>query len=204
MLRRLGCLLLLLLLVAAAGLAAVEEALRPSLEAAMRQLITAAATEAMDRAILGEIEPVAYTDLYTIRTGNDGRVTFLQPNTAAINRLAARVTEAVAVELRRLQQQHLRLPIGQVLQSRLLAARGPALAVTVQSVGSVRATVESKFEQGGINQTRHVVSLAVTAELEAVAPLLRERVNVAKSVPLAEGIVVGPVPPQGLFDLRPR
>ncbi len=204
MLCRLGCLLLLLLLVAAVGLAAVEEALRPSVEAAVRQLIAGAATEAMDRAILAEVEPVGYTDLYTIRTGTEGQVTFLQPNTAAINRLAARVTEAVAAELRRLQQQHLRLPLGQVLQSRLLAARGPALAVSIQSVGSVRATVESRFEQAGINQTRHVVSLAVTAELEAVAPFLRERVQVAKSVPLAEGIVVGPVPRQGLFDIRGR
>lgn len=204
MLRRLGCLLFLLVLAGAVGFAAAEEALRQPVEAAVAQLVRSAATEAMDRAILAEIQPVAYTDLYTVRMGPDGQVTFLQPNTVAINRLAARVTEAVSVEMRPLRERRLSLPLGQVLHSRLLAARGPALAVTVRSVGSVMATLDSRFEQAGLNQTRHLVSLQVTAELEAVAPFLRERFTLEKSIPLAEGIIVGPVPPQGLFDVLGR
>lgn len=193
-----------LLLVAGAAFYVLEYTLRPGLEAAIRHTIQIRTTEAINRAVLQRVAgSVRYEDLYLIRTNREGLVTFLQPNTPEINRVASQVALAVQQELKKMEDQYFGINLSQVVGSKLFATRGPALTVSVESIGTVRVRVESRFEQAGLNQTRHIVYLGVRAEVQAITPIFREVFPVEEEVPLVEGIIVGPVPPQGLFDLRP-
>lgn len=192
-----------LLLAATAFYFLAERALRPSLESIIRNLVQIRATEAINRAVLERVAPgVTYEDLYIIRENAEGLVTFLQPNTARVNRVAAQVGLAVQQEMKRMEEQPFSINLAQVFGSRLFATRGPVVHVSVQSIGTVRVNVDSRFEQAGMNQTRHVVYLKIRTEVQAVTPTFSTVYPVEETVPLVEGIIVGPIPKMGLFDFR--
>jgi sporulation protein YunB len=69
-----------------------------------------------------------------------------------------------------------------------------ARRVTVISMGTVQVQVVDKFEQAGINQTRHMVYLVATTQIRIVVPLVSKSVSVNTQVPIAEYVVVGDVP----------
>ncbi len=61
-------------------------------------------------------------------------------------------------------------------------------------MGTVQVQVVDKFEQAGINQTRHMVYLVATTQIRIVVPLVSKSVSVNTQVPVAEYVVVGEVP----------
>lgn len=201
-----GRILLVLTVLAAAATVLLEIALRPAMETVVQQVVQARAAEAINRAVLDHVvrRGISYADLYRADKNKDGLITFLQPNTTEINRVASAVQLDVQAALRKMQDQYWGVTLSQVLGSRLFAARGPSVTVRMESVGNVRVNVDSRFDQAGLNQSRHIVYLLVKAEVQAVAPLMRKTFSVEQQVPLAEGIIVGPVPSQGLFSPLPR
>ncbi len=202
--RRWPRLLVFMLLLLAGTLYLLEATLRPSLEAVIQHTIQIRATEAINRAVLDRVAgTVSYEDLYLIKQNQEGQVTFLQPNTPRINRVAAQVALAVQQEMKKMEDQYFGINLSQVLGSKLFATRGPALTVSVESIGTVRVTIDSRFEQAGLNQTRHITYLKVRAEIQAVTPTFRQTFPVEEQVPLVEGIIVGPVPDGILYNFRP-
>ncbi len=181
----------------------MEMALRPSLEAAIQQSVQIRAREAINRAILSKVVAgIAYQDLYTIKENSQGGVAFVQPNYAVVNKVAADVSLAVQRELKKMEDQYFGIYLSQVFGSKLFATRGPALWVGMESIGAVHVDLESRFDQAGFNQTRHLVYLNVRADIQVVAPTFKKVFPVGERVPLAEGIIVGPVPAQGILDFR--
>lgn len=187
----------------AAALFVMEMTLRPALEAVIEQTVQVRAREAINRAILGRlVSGIAYEDLYTVRENSEGGVAFVQPNYAVVNRVAADVSLAVQRELKKMEDQYFGIYLSQVLGSKLLATRGPAIRVGMESVGTVNVDLESRFDQAGFNQTRHLVYFHIRADIQVVTPTFRKLVQVTERVPIAEGIIVGPVPAQGILDFR--
>ena len=110
------------------------------------------------------------------------------------NKIAADTTIKVQNILRDIGEEKINIPIGQVLGSQLLASVGPNITITVIPVGTVQVKVIDKFEQAGINQTRHMVYLIATTQIRIVVPLVSKSVSVNTQVPIAEYVVVGEVP----------
>ncbi|QGP90789.1 Sporulation protein YunB [Neomoorella glycerini] len=153
-----------------------------------------AATEAMQQAVLDKITgQVNYNSL--IQPGSsDGRVVFMQADALSISRLQAQAQLAIQEHLARLEGKTYYLPLGQVLGLKLLAAYGPPVPLRFIPLGTVNVNVGDTFEAAGINQTRHRIYLQVESEVQVVAPFSREQVKVASTIPVAEAIIVGPVP----------
>ena len=61
-------------------------------------------------------------------------------------------------------------------------------------VGSVHAEFHTDFQTAGINQTRHRISLQLTAQVQLVIPTGAQKVEVTTQVAMAESIIVGEVP----------
>jgi sporulation protein YunB len=64
----------------------------------------------------------------------------------------------------------------------------------MQPAGSVNTTYRSDFKSAGINQTRHIIYLDVTINLQVVIPLARNSISTKSSIPIAESIIIGKVP----------
>ncbi|VBB08778.1 sporulation protein yunb [Lucifera butyrica] len=173
----------------------VETHLKPTLLAIAEAKATLAATEAINKVINEQVSPgLDPQSLVNVKLDNRGRVVLLQPNTMEFNRLAADTTIKVQEALKAIKEEKVNLPLGQVLGSQLLASLGPEITVTIIPVGTVQVKVFDKFEQAGINQTRHMVYLLATTDIRIVVPLVSKSVSVQTQVPVAEYVVVGEVP----------
>ena len=80
--------------------------------------------------------------------------------------------------------------LGQVLGN----SRSARLYGKFEANRHLRTKVVDRFEQAGINQTRHKIYLVVEAEMRIVIPLVSSAVKVESQVPLTEATIMGEVP----------
>lgn len=173
----------------------VELHLKPTLLTIAETRATLIATQSISHVINEKIsKQIDPQNLVLTKVDNQGKVVLIQPNTMEFNKLAADTTVKVQEVLEKLSEEKINIPIGQVLGSQFLASMGPQLTVTIIPIGTVQVKVIDKFEQAGINQTKHMVYLVATTEVKIVVPLVSKSVSVDTQVPVAEYVVVGEVP----------
>lgn len=173
----------------------LETNLKPTLLTMAEARATIIATQTITRVINENVGRSIDTNrLVNVHLDNRGRVVLIQPNTMEFNRLATETTMQVQDGLKEITEEKIYIPMGQVLGSPILASLGPKIVVTIFPVGTVEVKVIDKFEQAGINQTRHLVYLSATTNMRIVVPLVSKSVVVTTQVPIAEYIVVGEVP----------
>ncbi len=137
---------------------------------------------------------VTYDALMNVVSDTSGQVRLIQANTPEMNRLAAQVSLLAQSKLQDARDQVVRIPLGSALGLTLFAGAGPRIEVRVLPVGSVHAEFLTTFQSAGINQTRHQVSLVLTAQVQLVIPTGAKTVSVNTQVAMAESIIVGEVP----------
>lgn len=148
--------------------------------------------EAVDDAIQGgEID---YGILVSFEKDAEGRVTALKSDMAAFNRLQSRIADDILLRLSEVSTTTLSIPIGTLTGSSLLAGRGPAIKVKMQSVGSTTASFRNTFSAAGINQTRHQILLDVQVNMSILLPGFRTSTKVTNQISVAETVIVGNVP----------
>lgn len=173
----------------------IDEHLKPTLAKISESKIKALATDLINETINKEIvDHIKYENLVTVRTDNDGRVVMMQPNTREINRLATRMTTKIQDALKTIEQEEISIPLAQVFNNQLLAGVGPWIKVKVYPMGTVDAAIVDRFQEAGINQTRHMVYLKALAQVKIVVPLVTTEVQIPTEMLIAETIIVGEVP----------
>jgi sporulation protein YunB len=137
---------------------------------------------------------VTYDTLMHVTADESGRVRLIQANTPEMNRLAAKVSIMSQEKLQATRDQVVRVPLGSALGMTLFAGAGPRIEVQVLPVGSVQVEFHTDFQTAGINQTRHRISLTLTAAMQLVIPTGAQKMEVTTQVAMAESIIVGEVP----------
>ena len=173
----------------------VDFRIRPTLHHLAETEARVIATRAINEAIRSNICPdVSYQNLIKIQLSPEGRVTMIQPNTGEINRISSEATLAVQKRLQDLPKMTVKIPVGQVIGSKIMAGFGPDIAVKVMPIGFVESGINDCFDQAGINQVRHRIYLTVKAVVKMVVPLVNQEVQVSSDIPIAEAVIVGEVP----------
>ncbi|AEG60667.1 sporulation protein YunB [Desulforamulus ruminis] len=174
-----------------------DRVLQPSIFTIARVKAIHLATEILNETVRDRMakQPVHYQDLIHIHKDSSGKIVMIQADTVKINQLSTDMTLKVQEALRKIDNQSINIPLGQLLGFQLLAALGPELNVRLIPVGIVRVDIIDKFEGAGINQTRHLIWMDLTSEFQIAVPLHKEVFKVSVKVPLAESIIVGDVPP---------
>lgn len=173
----------------------IESHLKPTLLTIAESRATVIATQTINNVINEKVrEVIDPQNMINVKVDHQGRVVLIQPNAMEFNKLAADTTIKVQDALKRISAEKIFIPIGQVLGSQMLASWGPNIVVTIIPIGTVQVNVVDKFEQAGINQTRHHVYLMATTTVRIVVPLVSKAVSVTTQVPIAEYVVVGEVP----------
>lgn len=154
------------------------------------------ATEAINNAVRSKIaeQDASYQDLVEIHKDSAGKIVLMQANTVRLNKIASETTLAAQAALIRLQEETFLIPLGQVTGVDFLSNLGPRIKVDFVPLGTVRVEVRDRFEQAGINQTRHSIYLNYDTDVRVVVPLKSGRASVATQVPVAESIIIGDVP----------
>ncbi len=118
----------------------------------------------------------------------------MQANTIMMNRLASDVALTVQETIRSIRASSIKVPLGNIFGSQLLAQYGPAINIDVTPIGRVNVDFFTEFEDSGINQTRHKIYLLVRTEIQTIVPFSSSTILVESMVPIAETIIVGRVP----------
>ena len=154
--------------------------------------VTAVVSQAVDEAIAsGELD---YDNLVNFEKDNDGRITAVRSNMAAVNLLQSHILATVLERIDQVSAKDLSIPIGSLTGSALLSGRGPRITVRMESVGSSEASFHNAFTSAGINQTKHQIILTIDVYVSILLPGFTTATKVSNSFIVAETVIVGSVP----------
>jgi len=160
-------------------------------EAKIKSLTTSAVNNAIFDVML---EPITYGDLINVVKNNQGDITLLEANSSIINKLARDMAQSTETYIEKMGEQDVKIPIGTLSGSPLLAGKGFLVTIKVLPLGSVKCQFVSEFESAGINQTRHKIYLDVVASISIVLPTSNTTVKINTPVLVSESILIGKVP----------
>ena len=174
----------------------LELQLRPVLEAMAVAKVKNVVAQTLDAAVAAEISArgVTYGDLITIERDGSGSITALTSDMTAMNELRTGILTAVLTAVEDLDPDRLSIPVGNLTGVSFFSGKGFSLPVEITAAGSAHGVFQSQFTGAGINQTRHQLSLEVTAVLEILLPGGVVETEVGAQVPVAETVIVGQVP----------
>jgi sporulation protein YunB len=182
------------------GFLFVDKKIKPAViaiaEVKAREIATRAINESVHAKVSKEIK---YEDLISIRTDADGNITMMQANTIMMNLLASEVALTVQDNIKQIKASSVKVPLGNVFESPLLARYGPKIDIAVTPIGMANVDFTTEFEESGINQTRHRIYLVVKTNVKIIVPFSTNTTTVETSVPIAETIIVGKVPESYIF-----
>lgn len=123
-----------------------------------------------------------------------GKIVLVQPDIVRFNTITARITQELEQELEGLQDIPIVVPLGQIWGNTLVANYGPQIPIYMKPTGMVSVETQDRFEQVGINQTKHRMYLDVTIIVRIAVPLAEQDAIVKTAIPLTEYVIVGDVP----------
>ncbi len=173
----------------------IDFRIRPSLKELAEVKARQIAIENIHSIIQNKIAPeLEYSKLVELRLTGDGKVAYLEPKTAVINRISAAATLTVQEHLKKLRSETVQIPMGQIFGLKTLASYGPLLPVKIIPIGVVESSIKDQFDSVGINQVRHKIFIIIKTTIKMVVPLVKEEIVINTDVPLAETIIMGEVP----------
>jgi len=152
------------------------------------RIVTAAVNETIYN---GDVD---YDRLISLEKDREGRIVAVKSNMAEFNRLQSAILANVLERMSEVDTRELSIPVGTLTGSPLLAGRGPAITVRMQSVGSPSARFENEFTDAGINQTRHRIMLVLDVSVGILLPGFSTGTRVSNGFTVAETVIVGSVP----------
>lgn len=185
-----------LVALAALVLFLLDVLLWPTLRTLAEAEVQNMAVAAMYQAVRDEVTAanLDYRRIFHVETNAAGQVTFMQPDTVAVNVFAARLALAVQAQLAGMDGRKVYIPLGRALGSRLLGWMGPRIGVKISPVVLQNVRIWDTFESAGINQTRHRIYVNVRLITKTVIPFIGSDLTVEGDFPVAEAVIVGQVP----------
>lgn len=176
------------------GVYVMEKKMEPMLLAITKTELKKVAQEA----VLNGVKEVASTqkvgELMEIEKDQQGKISMVKIDSRIQAKLYSHVTNGVQQQLKNLNNQHIQLSFGQLLQSPILSDYGPKIPIRIWPKGASKVSLVPKIEPAGINTVLVRLSLQVHSELGVVVPFSKESTTVDITYPLGEVLVMGEVP----------
>ena len=170
------------------------------LEPAVAELAAAqAADEASDliaEAITAqmELEDITYDSLVVLEKDAGGNLLALRTDMNQLNRLRNETLAIINARILDSRETELGVPLGSVFLPALFSGKGPRLPVRVLTVSNCDAEFSSSFQEAGINQTLHRITMQVAMNVTILTPAGTQSLRVDSGVVVAETILIGRVP----------
>lgn len=135
-----------------------------------------------------------YDRLIHLSCDQNGRVTALQADAAAINHIKSQTALCVRDAMADHDVQDIGAPLGTLCGLTWLSGRGPTIPCLSLLTAIPTVSLEYHFDGAGINQTVHSVWIVVTVPLSVTLPLQSRDIEVKASFLLGETVLLGEVP----------
>ncbi|MBQ8575584.1 MAG: hypothetical protein IJ447_06020 [Clostridia bacterium] len=150
--------------------------------------LTAGLTEALDDYKLN------YSDIVSFTYDADGNIKSLSADIITLNTLGNEIGNKTDDYINKIGTYKISLPVSALLGVQLVSGIGPDLSFFVTMRGLTSTSFENKFEDEGVNQTRHQIFLNVTIKTHVIFGGDVKIVEYNAEVCIAESIIVGVTP----------
>ncbi len=138
---------------------------------------------------------VSYYDKLVVIQRNDlGEIQSVRIDGYAVSQLSGQIQASVVTMVEADSQKPLTISLSSILGTAAIGVSGPRFTVDCSALPSVDVNIQSKFEEAGINQTKH----SITANIHTYVRLyVSGRLTVYENttpVLLCETVIVGKVP----------
>lgn len=173
----------------------VERNLKPTLikiaEAEVKKATGAALREAIkEQGSLGN----ELDQLIRVEKDNEGRIQFIQINQQLQAQIFEKMHRSMVRELDVLSDKPLKVNLGKVLQSDLLAHYGPELPLEIWAKAAPRMSLKPRLQAEGINTVMVTLILEVQTEVNVIIPFSTDAMKVRSEYSLVQAVVMGEVP----------
>lgn len=173
----------------------IEKNLKPPLIALAKVRIKQIATQSINSAISERLAGTAnYDKLIDWQRDRNGNVTGFVLNYAEHMKITSETVNTVQSQLLKLQSLPEHIPLGQAMGSAILASYGPDIPVKLVPVGSAQVSLNTRYDNAGINMILVEVYVRIIAEVSVIIPLDAEPDIVETEIPISYVLVVGGTP----------
>ncbi len=165
-------------------------------EAKARNMVTDAINRAVDEVFS---ESRDHSEFLLMSRDRFGGITSIEADVSKINRLSSEFSASLQNELNRVEKIGISVPLGVLLGSPVFAGVGPELYMSLKPCGNIETDIRSEFESSVSNQTIHRMYLHVNAKIDIIAPIARRKIEISRTVPVAETVIVAGTP-----DIQPN
>ena len=135
-----------------------------------------------------------YEDIIKIHKNSNGEITMVTSNSLKVNSLASSLASNTLNYLETETKKGVPVPIGVFTGIKILSGYGNKVNMPLITVSSVKCDIISKFEDAGVNQTRHAVYVQIIPEVNIVTKTKTIKVVDSITILLFDNFIVGKVP----------
>lgn len=173
----------------------VEKNLSPTIKDIARMKAEQMANQSIQEAISKDfINSTDFRKLVEFQKDNNGQIESVLFNDNEYARIVGEARGKVIDNLNKLEAVPQKIPLGQVLQSNLLASLGPDIPITLLPMGTVHVELQTRMQQAAINNVLVTAVLVIESKVKIVIPFSSEPAVVKSEVPLSSALIVGNVP----------
>ncbi|MDO4486187.1 MAG: sporulation protein YunB [Bacillota bacterium] len=133
-------------------------------------------------------------ELFTVKSGEDGTMEMVQANSAEINILMAELSIGLQESFRKMEEEHLEVPVGALLGSKLLSQTGPDVTLSIVPLSVSSMDFKTEFETQGINQTKYKIYVVIGSRVKVISPFADDIFETSSTVLVGEAVILGKVP----------
>lgn len=133
-------------------------------------------------------------NLVLLEKDKDDKITAVKTNMQSMNLLKTQTILSVYETLNNFENLDVNIPLGAIINSEFFGTMGPNIPIKLMNLSTADAIFKNEFESTGINQTRHTISLEVSADLSVVFPFGNEKINITSEFIVMETILMGSIP----------
>ncbi len=148
----------------------------------------------INSSVLSYTEKNMDTNYISVSYREDGKVSSINADVNRINLTRAKISKDILDMLESGEIKEVSLPVGCMLDSAFLYAKGPKITFNVISSSNFVSSVESEFSESGINQTLHKMYLVFSVNIKINMPLQSVTVPIKCKYLIAETVIVGDIP----------
>ena len=171
----------------------VDQNFKPTVTALASSYSTTHTISIINRACK-EMPAYDYSKICQINKNENGEILSITTKTSEINKIKLNLSQNIIEKINNTNYKELGIPIGNLTNTYIFMGRGPKIPIRIIGTSIPKITVDNKFEDAGINQTKHKISLITSIDIQIVLPYETVTKTVNTETMICETIIVGKVP----------
>lgn len=154
------------------------------------------ATNAMNQAITSSVasSDAYYDKLIDWQMDTQGKVSGFSLNYSVHMKITSEAITVITESLNSVKNMRERIPVGQAMNSALLASFGPSIPVRLVPLGAVKVDINTRVRDAGINMILVEVYMRAMTEARIIIPFSTQSEVIQTELPISYVLVVGDVP----------